>query len=117
MFSVRLSSSTSGIRVIGIEHDVFEHRAEAGDRRIDLGLGGRRQVDHLGVAAALEIEDALGAPAVLVVADQGARGVGRQASSCRCRESPKKIAQSPFGPTLAEQCIGKTSRAGNTKLR
>ena len=61
-----------------VEHDVFEHRAEAGDRRIDLGLGGRRQVDDLGVAAALEIEDALRAPAMLVVADQGARGVGRQ---------------------------------------
>ena len=61
-----------------IEHDVFQHRAEAGDRRIDLRLGGRRQVDHLGVAAALEIEDAPRAPAVLVIADQGARGVGRQ---------------------------------------
>src|SRR5437868_1997427 len=27
-------------------------------------------------------------------------------------ESPKKIAQSPFGPTLAEACIGSTPRAG-----
>jgi hypothetical protein len=32
-------------------------------------------------------------------------------------ESPKKIAQSPFGPTLAEACIGNTPRAGKTKLR
>src|SRR5256885_3639974 len=32
-------------------------------------------------------------------------------------DSPKKIAQSPFGPTLAEQCIGNTSRVGSTKLR
>src|SRR5437588_744758 len=27
-------------------------------------------------------------------------------------DRPKKIAQSPFGPTLAEQCIGSTSRIG-----
>ena len=32
-------------------------------------------------------------------------------------ESPKKMAQSPFGPTLAEACMGSTPRAGNTKLR
>src|SRR5699024_11502762 len=36
------------------------------------------QVDALGVAAALEVEDAVGAPAVLVVADQLAAGVGGQ---------------------------------------
>ena len=31
-------------------------------------------------------------------------------------ERPKKIAPSPFGPTLAEQCIGSTSRVGSTKF-
>ena len=61
-----------------VEHDILQHRAKAGDRRVDLGLGGRRQVDHLGVAAALEIEDARRAPAMLVIADEGARGIGRE---------------------------------------
>ena len=72
-----------------VEHDVFEHRAEAGDRRVDLRLGGRRQVDDLGVAATLEIEDAPGAPAVLVVADQRARGVGRQGRLAGAGEAEK----------------------------
>jgi len=46
---------------------------------------------------------------MLVVADQGARIVGRQCSSCRCPRAPKKIAEyRRFGPTLAEACIGKT---------
>src|SRR5205823_9889753 len=58
-------------------------------RRIDLRLVDRRQVDHLSVATALEIEDALGAPAVLVVADQSTRSVGRQCRLAGPRE-PKK---------------------------
>ena len=37
-----------------------------------------READHLGVAAALDVEDAAVAPAVLVVADQAARGIGRE---------------------------------------
>ena len=59
-----------------IEHDVFQHRAEAVGRGVDFGLGLFRQLDALGVAAALEVEHAVGAPAVLVVADQNAVGIG-----------------------------------------
>ena len=100
-----------------VEHDIFEHRAEAGDRRIDLRLGGRRQVDDLGVAAALEIEDA---PAGSSRARRRRSACARRRptrSSCRCRTGRKRSPQSPFGPTLAEQCIGSTSRAGSTKFR
>ena len=46
--------------------------------RVDLRLGLGREPDHLRVAAALEIEDAAIAPAVLVVADQPAIRIARQ---------------------------------------
>src|SRR5260370_28148061 len=41
-------------------------------------LGFSTQLDCLRIAAALEIEDAFGAPTVLVVTDQRAPGIGRQ---------------------------------------
>ncbi len=68
------------IRLTGVlvEHHVFQHRAEALAGGINLGLGCFRQLDAFGVAAAFEIEDTLGAPAVLVVANQRAVRVGRQ---------------------------------------
>ena len=59
-----------------VHHDVLEHRAEALRGREDLRLGLGREADRLGVAAALEIEDAVLRPAVLVIADQGAVGIG-----------------------------------------
>ncbi len=61
-----------------VEDDVLEDRPERARHPVDLGLGVGRQVDHLRVAAALEVEDAVCAPAVLVVADQGALGIGRE---------------------------------------
>ena len=61
-----------------VEHDVFQDGAEAARAGVDLRLGLGREANDLGVAAVLEIEDAVFAPAVLVVADQVARGVGRK---------------------------------------
>ena len=61
----------------GVENDIFQHRAEA-DGAEDLRLLLFGQVDALGVAAAFKVEDAGRAPAVLVVADQAAGGVGRE---------------------------------------
>ena len=52
-----------------VDRDVLEDRAEGVRRLVDLRLGRRREPDHLRVAAALDVEDALIAPAVLVVAD------------------------------------------------
>ena len=66
-----------------VEDHVLEHGAEAGGGRVDLRLGLGREVDRLGVAAALEVEDAVVRPAVLVVADQPR--AGRPTGwSCRC---------------------------------
>ena len=61
-----------------VDDDVLEDRPERARRLVDLRLGLRREADHLRVAAALEVEDALVAPAVLVVADQLALRIGRE---------------------------------------
>jgi hypothetical protein len=61
-----------------IEHHVLQHGAEAVAGGEDLRFGFFRQLDALGVAAALEIEDAVIAPAMLVVTDQRAVGIGRE---------------------------------------
>ncbi len=81
----------AGIVEIGhaivVEDDVFEHRAETFGCGEDFRFGLGRQADRLGVAAALEIEDAGFAPAMLVVADQRARGVGRQRGLAGARQA------------------------------
>ena len=61
-----------------IEHHVLEHSAESPCRRIDLRFRLGRQANHLRVAAALEIEDAPPAPAMLVVTDQAAFRIAGQ---------------------------------------
>ena len=72
----------SGVIVVddtgdGVEDDVLEDGAELdGVENIRLLLGG--EANALGVAAALNVENALVAPAVLVVTDQGTLGVGRE---------------------------------------
>ena len=79
---------------VGIKLDVLEHRAKL-DRTKDLGLGHGREVDalykvcqrckgkaisrtYLCVATALDVEDALVGPTVLVIADELATRIGRQ---------------------------------------
>ena len=52
----------------------------------DLRLGVGRETDRLGVAAALEVEDPLVAPTVLVVPDQQPLGIGRERRLARARE-------------------------------
>ena len=76
VFSVFDSSSKSGILDSEIERHIFHDRAEAFGRRIDLRLRFARELDRLGVAAALEIEDAAAAPPVFVVADERALRIG-----------------------------------------
>ena len=67
------------VQVAGSVGDhVLQHGAEAVGRGIDLRLGLLVQVDDLGVAAALEVEDAVWPPAVLVIADQRAVRVAGQ---------------------------------------
>ena len=62
----------------GIDRDVLQHRAPHFRGGVDLRLGLLRQLDDLGVAAALEIEDAVRRPAMFIVADEGARRIGRE---------------------------------------
>ena len=57
-----------------IKHDILEDASEA-DGIPDLGFFLFFETDALGVAAALDVEDAVVTPAVLVVADEGARWV------------------------------------------
>jgi hypothetical protein len=59
-----------------VEGDVFEHRPKTMGGGVDLRFGRFRQANDLGITAALEVEDALVAPAMLVVADQAAGRVG-----------------------------------------
>ena len=59
-----------------IDRDIFQDRAEAQAGVVDRGLGFTREANGLGVAAALEIEHAVRSPAVLVVAEQRAAGIG-----------------------------------------
>ena len=70
-----------------VDGDVLEHRAEAVHRVPDLGLGLGREPDRLGVAAAFEVEDAVVAPAVLVVSDQEPLGIGRERRLARAGEA------------------------------
>ena len=49
------------------------------------GFFGFAEVDAFGIAPAFEIKDGAGGPAVFVVADQAAVGVGAERGSCRCR--------------------------------
>src|SRR5450759_2804354 len=73
-----------------VERDVFEHRAEA-DGIPDLGFGFAAQANALGVASAFEIENARGRPAMLVIADQVARGVGGEGGFASAGEMKKAI--------------------------
>ena len=66
-----------GLAGLGGDDDVLAHRAEA-DGAVDVGLALLGEVDALGVAAALDVEDGLVGPAVLVVADEAAGRIGRQ---------------------------------------
>ena len=63
---------------IGIHHDIFQHRAETAGGGVNLGFGFGGKPDHLGIAAAFEVEDGGIGPAMFIIADQRAAGVGRK---------------------------------------
>ena len=69
-----------------VDDDVLEQRPEGPRRRVDLRLRLGREPDHLRVAAALEVEDAVVPPAVLVVADQPSPGIGGERRLAGARE-------------------------------
>ena len=71
----------------GIDHDIFQHGAEALGRGENLGLGLWREADHLGVAATFEVEHGGIRPAMLIVADQRAAGVGAERGLAGARQA------------------------------
>ena len=112
VFSVIDVSWKSTWCVVLVEDDVLQHRAEA-ERLEDVGLRLRRQVDRLGVAAALDVEDAAVGPAVLVVADQQPLRDRPRASSCPCPRGRTGATTAPVARSaVAEQCIDRTPRFG-----
>ena len=70
-----------------VHDDVLEHGAERARRPVDLRLRLGREADHLRVAAAFEVEDAVVRPAVLVVADQVALRIGGERRLPRAGEA------------------------------
>ena len=75
-----------------IEHHVFQHGTEVVGGVPYLRLGFLRELDRLGIAAALEIEDAVRAPAVLVVAEQNSMRIGRQRGLAGAGQAEKQRA-------------------------
>jgi hypothetical protein len=73
-----------------VHRHVLEHRAEGRRRAIDLRLVVGVQADDLGVAAPLEVEDAVVAPPVLVVADERAHRVGGEGRLPRARKAEEE---------------------------
>jgi hypothetical protein len=86
---------------LGIEDNVLHHRAEA-DRVEDLGLALCGESDALGVAAALDVEDALVRPHVLVVADERAARVGRERRLAGAREA-EEDGHAAVGPLVGRR--------------
>jgi hypothetical protein len=62
---------------LGLELHVLEHRTKL-HRVPDVRFLLLRELDHLGVAAAFDVEDTVIAPAMLVVADEETLGIRRQ---------------------------------------
>ena len=79
---------------VGVHSHVLEESVAA-DGVVDVGLVLLGEVDYLGVAAALEVEDTVIVRVVLPVP-----------------ERPKKMAVSPSSPQLAEQCMEAMPRRG-----
>ncbi len=63
---------------VGVHDHILQDGPELLRRAVDFGLTFRGDIDHLCVAAALEVVDAPVAPAVLVVPDERAARIGRE---------------------------------------
>ena len=61
-----------------VHHHILQHGAEALGGGEDFRLGLAAQLDHLGIAAAFDVEDAMLGPTVFIVTHQRARRIGRQ---------------------------------------
>jgi hypothetical protein len=64
-------------QVVFIEHDVLEHCAEA-KRLENIWFVLWREIDGLGIATTFDVEDTFVAPAMLIISDEIAFGIGRK---------------------------------------
>src|SRR5436309_468215 len=74
-----------GLAALRIKHYVLQHCAEA-DSIPDLRLTLLREPDALGITSAFEVKDAIFRPAMLVIADEAARRIGRKRGLARAGE-------------------------------
>src|SRR5579872_257560 len=74
-----------------VEGDVLQYATKA-QRIPDLRLILFRELDAFGVATTLKIEDAIGAPAVFIIADQIARRIRGECRLPRARKSEEQRA-------------------------
>src|SRR5690242_221942 len=74
----------------GVEDHILEDRTEHLRGAVNVRLTLRGEIDHLGVAAALEVEDAFGRPAMLVVADERALTIRRERRLARTRQTEEQ---------------------------
>ena len=54
----------------GIEHDIFQNRAESLRSGENFRFCLLAEIDHLGIATAFKVEDAIVGPAMFIIADQ-----------------------------------------------
>ena len=112
VFGLRVVESRSSFARRRVADDVFEHGAETVRRRPDLGLGCLRELDALRVAAAFEVEDAVGRPAVLVVADERALRIGRKRRLAGAGEAEEDGDVAGFARCWPSSASESTSRSG-----
>ena len=89
---------------IAVKADIFQNGAETPGGLVDVGFGAGRQTDDFGITAAFDIENAMVAPAVFVIADESPGGIGREAGLAGAGEAEENGGITTR-PTLAEQCM------------
>ena len=94
---------------VGIDCDILEKCVTA-DCIVNIRLGLLIEVNDLGIATALKVEDAGIIPAVLVIADQKTLRIGRERGLAGARKAEEH--RSPFISVFAEQCIDAMPRSG-----
>ena len=96
---------------ICIDRDILEE-CVAADCIVDVRLGFLVEVDDLGIASALKVEDAGIIPAVLVIADQKTLRIGRERGLTGARETKEHSRVLAVHIVFAEQCIDAMPRSG-----
>ena len=92
-----------------IKDNVLKNGSEANSVE-DLGLLLSREINALGVAASLNVEDSSVGPDVLIITDQGAGGVSRQGGLASSRETEEQ------GGVAVGSLVGRGVKGKNTSL-